>query len=72
MKDLQIGELYRIINADGEEVSLGILLEICQPHSLPYNLVEEESVHTNHWNYKVLAKGRVRHISTTTWSLIPV
>lgn len=68
MKPLTPGEIYALIDTNGEEKGFALFLEKCPPYSLGWN----ECKHANLWNFKVLKGGAVEYLPTCHWSLLTI
>jgi hypothetical protein len=62
----QKGELYQLIDQNGERRGLAIFIEMIAP----WTLTKSETMTPGFWHYRVLREGSVQCIDTNSWSLI--
>ena len=62
------GELYHLIDQNGERRGLVVFIDMIAP----WALTKGETMTPGFWHYKVLREGAVQYIDTSNWSLIQV
>lgn len=62
----QKGDLYQLIDHNGECRGLALFIEMIAP----WTLTKDETTTPGFWHYRVLREGRVQCIDTNSWTLI--
>lgn len=62
------GELYHLIDQNGERRGLAVFIDMI----VPWALTKGETMTPGFWHYKVLREGAVQYIDTSSWTLIQV
>lgn len=60
------GDLYQLVDYNGERRGFAIFIEMIAP----WSLTNGETMTPGFWHYKVLREGTVQYIDTNSWSLI--
>lgn len=64
----QAGDLYQLIDSNGQRRGFAIFVEMIAP----WALTKAETMTPGFWHYKVLREGSVQYIDTNRWTLIQV
>lgn len=62
----QPGELYQLIDHNGERRGFAVFIEMIAP----WSLTKGETQTPGFWHYRVLREGTVKYIDTNSWTLI--
>jgi len=64
----QIGNLYHLVDHNGERRGFAIFVEMIAP----WTLSKGETMTPGFWHYRVLRDGTVQYIDTNNWTLMEV
>ncbi len=64
----QVGDLYHLIDQNGERRGLAVFIDMI----VPWTLTKGETMTPGFGHYRVLREGSVQYIDTNSWTLIQV